>query len=173
MAQRCICLALLCSQHSEVVPRFRIVGPERCRALEIVTRVVECLSAQIERAQVVVSLRIIGFSGNHLLERLFRLLEIATLEECHSVCKVIAVKYALVERSSERKGFSDAFGRILWKVINISQQMLGIEQPLIHLDDHSIFVNEKRGWQEEVPPAIEQIPIEDVVNARDIRRPEQ
>ena len=47
-----------------------------------------------------------------------------------------------------------------------SRTTLGIDAALIELHDHAFFVDQERGGDAEIPAAVEEIAVDDVVDAR-------
>ncbi len=54
--------------------------------------------------------------------------------------------------------------------LDILQQSLRIDRALVHLDDHALFVQQERGRNCEIPATVEQVTVNDVVNAGHIFR---
>ena len=65
-----------------------------------------------------------------------------------------------------------AFARFLNRLAEFSRLILfdmrGVGRPLIHLDDVSSGIDQKRDWKSEVAMPVEQVAIENVVDASDI-----
>ncbi len=103
-------VSFLRGHHAKIVPRFRVVGTQLQSLFKIRARSGKVISPQAERTQVVVGVRIVRLAGDDLKKRLLGLLQIAVLEQYHSVRKFVAQERALVELSFEWDRFSYAIG---------------------------------------------------------------
>src|ERR1700761_6586697 len=91
-------MSLLSCHHSKVIPGLWIAGAQLQCLLEILPSLRKIMSLKAERAQVVISLRIVRLRGDHLLKGRGRFVQIAVLKHRDAIREVIAEKSALVER---------------------------------------------------------------------------
>ena len=159
--------------HSEIVPGFGILGTQLHRLFQIFARFGEGISTEIQRSQVVKGFGIVGLGGDDLLERCFRLFQISMLEKRHAIGKVVALERALEKRSGERQCLAHAIGWIAGDRFHILQQPLRSHRSLVNLDDHAFLIKQKRCGQAEVAAAVEEVAINNVIDACHIRGDEQ
>ncbi len=112
---------------------------------------------------------IVRLGGDDLLERRLGLLEIAVLEKRHSISKVVALEAfpgrVFLPRAAlcacDRREYVGTDRRSSLD----RRQPFGIQDPLVNLDDHAVLIEEERRREREIPAAVEQVAINDVVNA--------
>src|SRR5262245_65634157 len=92
MANGFVQLVLLGRDHSEIVPGFGVLGAQLHSLLEIVTSLRQVALAQIERAEVVVSLGVLRVGGGDLFERLGGGIEVAMLKQCDTVSEIVTLE---------------------------------------------------------------------------------
>src|SRR5271154_4990615 len=90
------------------------------------------------------------------------------LEHGDAIGKVISLKRALVKHSAQRNRFWDSVGCRGWSGPYIFLQMSRIDWSLIDLHDHALPVEQKGGWNCEVPSPVEEIAVDDVIDSRQI-----
>ena len=90
------------------------------------------IAAQLERAQIVVSLRDVGLRGNHLLKRSGGLIEIAVLEHRHTIREIVALKCILLKLPIKRKSLAQTVFSVRWHVAEIRQEFVA-RQPMARI----------------------------------------
>src|SRR6202011_4638407 len=102
-----------------------------------------------------------------------RRVEVAMLEQRHSVREGIALERIVIAHPAKRKCLSHAIGCGGWDSLDILQQSLRIDRTLIHLNDHALSIEQEGGGNCEVPATVKQVTVDDVINARHIFRRKQ
>src|SRR5208283_3480922 len=64
-------------------------------------------------------------------------------------------------------------GGSIGKRAEVFGQARGLDGSLINLDDHSVVVQKERSWERKISAAVEEIAVDDVVDARYLRRCEE
>ena len=146
---------MLGRDHTKIVPCLWIIRAQLQCLFHILTRLLKIISPQVERAEVVIGFRVFRFLSDDLLEGGGRRVEVAMLEERHSVGEVIALERIVIAHPAKRKRFSYAIGCGGWDRLDILHQSLRIDRPLIHLDDHAFSVEQEGGGNGEVPATVE------------------
>ena len=95
------------------------------------------------------------------------------LEKRHAIGKVVALERALEKRSGERQCLSQPIGGIAGDRFHILQQLLRSHRSLVNLDDHAFLIKQKRCGQAEVAAAVEEVAINNVIDACHVRGDEQ
>ena len=127
---------LLSRHHAEIVPGFGIVGTQFDGLFEIPARLVEIVSSQVECAEVVIGIGIVGLRRQITWRKVSAAWsQISVLVHCHAKGKVVALEDPAPGSSLERERFVQAIGCSVRNVEDIARQLLRIECALIDLDD--------------------------------------
>src|SRR6184192_302966 len=142
----------------------------RCR---LVTGVQTCALPILDSAKIVVGLWILRLGINDLLEGSGGLVDIAVLKHGNAVSEIIALEDILVEGPGEGKGLPNSLGLRQVDETQVFREPFRIHPALVNLDDQSFFVKEERSGERQISATVEQIAVNDVVDAADIGRGEQ
>ena len=163
-------LTLLRGHHAKIVPGFSIVGAQIHRLFEIATRLCKRVSSQVECPQVVVGDGVVGFRENNLFEFFRGLFEIAALKHRYAIGEIVALEFVLKQQAFHGKSFQEKSGRSIGNRAEVFEQTCGLDCALVNLDDHAVAVQEERRWERKISAAIEQVAVDDVVDAGYLRR---
>src|ERR1700757_812784 len=131
-------MSLLSCHHSKVVPGLWIAGAQLQCLLEILASLRKIMSLKAERAQIVISLRIVRLRGDHLLKGRGRFVQIAVLKHRDAIREVIAEKSALVERPAKWQRPPYTLGLGHGYRLHIFKNALRLYRSLVHLHDHPL-----------------------------------
>src|SRR4051794_23156778 len=94
---------------------------------------------------------------------------VSALEESDPIGKCVALKVALIELARKGKRLSDSHFGSSRICPNIFADLIGIYETLVQLHDIAVVVDEERCGKGKISAAIEQVAINNVVNADDSR----
>ena len=158
--------ALLGGDHTQVVPGFRILGPQFQRRLQIFSRLCRIISAQAQGAQVVPCVGIVGPGGDRLAKTLRRLLRIPVLHHGDSEGERIALKRVLHQHSCKRQSAPPPLLVTHGNCCSVFAYSSRVHLSSQDLHNHSALVNQKRRRQRQVTVAVEQMPKNEVIDTR-------
>src|SRR5262249_36473376 len=153
--------------HPQVVPRLCMVGFQFDRFLQVGSRLLEVLAPQTKSAQIVVGLSLVGLRTDYLSEGIGGSIQIPVLKKSDAVGEVVALEITEVKGSGKGQCVLSALGCAKRDHAGIGCYTARIHATLIDLDDHVVAVDEKGGWNTEIPMAIEKIAESNVVNTQD------